>query len=116
MEPYYYPSKFYRGLFNDCPLKKLYVGRTIIYDNTGKLQSPFEFCTVKYDSAGKPIYFRNGKYYSNVEFGGMVTEIHSQLFKNAQIPNITLPNSLVRIGDKALGIVETLSRLKYLIR
>lgn len=111
MEPYYYPSKFYRGLFNDCPLKKLYVGRTIIYDNTGKLQSPFEFCTVKYDSAGKPIYFRNGKYYSNVEFGGMVTEIHSQLFKNAQIPNITLPNSLVRIGDKAFYDAITQSNI-----
>ena len=99
--PYYYPDKFYRGLFNDCPLADLYVGRNIKYDNTGKLQSPFESCTVKYDSSGKPIYFRNGKYYDSVEFGNMVTEIHSKLFMDAKIPNITLPNSLVRIGDYA---------------
>ena len=102
MEPYYYPSKFYRGLFNDCPLENLYVGRNIFYDNTGHLQSPFEKCYYREDNSfGKPIIFRNGKYYKNVTFGNNVTEIHSQLFKDAQIPNIILPDSLRQIGDKA---------------
>lgn len=102
MEPYYYPSKFYRGLFNDCPLENLYVGRNIIYDNTGHLQSPFEYCYYRQeDSFGKPIIHRNGKYYKNVTFGNNVTEIHSQLFSNASIPNIILPDNLRLIGDKA---------------
>ncbi len=102
MEPYYYPSKFYRGLFNDCPLENLYVGRNIIYDNTGHLLSPFEKCYYREDdSFGKPIIHRNGKYYKNVIFGNNVTEIHSQLFSNASIPNIILPDSLRLIGDKA---------------
>lgn len=93
MEPYYYPSKFYRGLFNDCPIINLYVGRNIIYDNTGKLQSPFEYCYYRQnDSLGKAIIQRKGKSYKNVTFGNNVTEIHSQLFSNASIPNIILPH------------------------
>lgn len=102
MEPFYYPGTFFRGLFNDCPLENLYVGRNIIYDNTGQLQSPFEQCYYRQDdSFGKPIIHRNGKYYKNVTFGNNVTEIHSQLFSNAIIPNIILPDSLRLIGDKA---------------
>lgn len=102
MEPFYYPGTFFRGLFNDCPLENLYVGRNIIYDNTGHLQSPFEQCYYRQDdSFGKPIIHRNGKYYKNVTFGNNVTEIHSQLFSNAIIPNIILPDSLRLIGDKA---------------
>ena len=101
MEPFYYPGTFFRGLFNDCPLKNLYIGRNINFDNTGKIQSPFEACTVKFDSSGKAIYLRSGKYYDNVKFGNMVTEIHSQLFMNAQIPSIILPDSLRTVGDKA---------------
>lgn len=102
MEPFYYPGTFFRGLFNDCPLENLYVGRNIIYDNTGQLQSPFEQCYYRQDdSFGKPIIHRNGKYYKNVTFGNNVTEIHPQLFSNAIIPNIILPDSLRLIGDKA---------------
>lgn len=101
MEPFYYPGTFFRGLFNDCPLKNLYIGRNINFDNTGKIQSPFETCTVKLDSSGKAIYLRSGKYYDNVKFGNMVTEIHPQLFTNAQIPSIILPDSLRTVGDKA---------------
>ena len=102
MEPFYYPGTFFRGLFNDCPLENLYVGRNIIYDNTGHLQSPFEQCYYRQDdSFGKPIIHRNGKYYKNVTFGNNVTEIHSQLFSNAIIPNIILPDSLRLIGNKA---------------
>lgn len=102
MEPFYYPGTFFRGLFNDCPLENLYVGRNIIYDNTGQLQSPFEQCYYRQDdSFGKPIIHRNGKYYKNVTFGNNVTEIHSQLFSNAIIPNIILPDSLRLIGNKA---------------
>lgn len=102
MEPDYYPSNFFRGLFNDCPLENLYVGRNIIYDNTGHLQSPFEHCYYRQeDSLGKPIIHRNGKSYKNVTFGNNVTEIHSQLFSNASIPNIILPDSLRLIGDEA---------------
>lgn len=102
MEPFYYPGTFFRGLFNDCPLENLYVGRNIIYDNTGQLQSPFEQCYYRQDdSFGKPIIHRNGKYYKNVTFGNKVTEIHSQLFSNAIIPNIILPDSLRLIGNKA---------------
>lgn len=101
MEPFYYPGTFFRGLFNDCPLKNLYIGRNINFDNIGKIQSPFEVCTVKFDSSGKAIYLRSGKYYESVEFGNMVTEIHSQLFMDAQIPTIILPDSLRAVGDKA---------------
>ena len=67
MEPFYYPGTFFRGLFNDCPLENLYVGRNIIYDNTGHLQSPFEQCYYRQDdSFGKPIIHRNGKYYPQI--------------------------------------------------
>lgn len=102
MEPSYYSKPFFRGLFNDCPLKNLYIGRNLKYDNTGNLQSPFESCTERSQSSGKPVYIRSGKSFNVVEFGDKVTEIHSKLFMDARIKNnITLPIGLKMVGNSA---------------
>ena len=101
-EPYYYPSRFTRGLFNDCPLKNLYIGRNIEHDNR-MVMSPFEHCYVKYDADNKPLYQRSGKQYEKVRFGDKVTEIHSKLFKSSLIPEIILPNNIVKIHDEAFS-------------
>ena len=100
--PYYYPSRFTRGLFNDCPLKNLYIGRNIEYSD-GMVMSPFEHCYVKYDAQNNPSYQRSGKQYEKVRFGDNVTEIHSKLFKSSLIPEIILPNNIVKIHDEAFS-------------
>lgn len=102
MEPYYYPKTFYRGLFNDCPLKELYIGRDLKYDNVLNIKSPFESCYYREDdSLGKPIILRDGRSYDKVCFGGNVTDIHAYLFYDAVIPEIVLPDNLRRIGNYA---------------
>ena len=67
------------------------------------VMSPFEHCYVKYDANNKPLYQRSGKQYENVRFGDKVTEIHSKLFKSSLIPEIILPNNIVKIHDEAFS-------------
>ena len=101
-EPYGYVERFHRGLFNDSPLKYLYVGRNIEYEENFNIMSPFEHCVINYASS-KPIYFRTGNSYRKVSFGDMVTEIHARLFMKSSIPEISLPNSIVKINDEAFS-------------
>ena len=103
-EPHAYPKRFGRGLFNDCPIKQLYIGRDIEYDDKiWSIMSPFEECYVGYDGKNNPIYQRSGKHYKKVCFGNNVTEIHSKLFKGSVIPEILLPSSLKRVNDEAFS-------------
>ena len=102
--PYYYRKRFGRGLFNDCPLKNLHIGRNIEYDDEiWSIMSPFEHCYAKYDTYNNATYQRSGKYYDKVSFGNKVTEIHSKLFKGSTIPEIILPNGVVNIYSEAFS-------------
>lgn len=102
--PYYYQKRFSRGLFNDCPLKNLYIGRNIEYDDKiWSIMSPFEHCYAKYDAYNNSSYQRSGNYYDKVSFGNKVTEIHSKLFKGSHIPEIILPNSVEFIHEEAFS-------------
>lgn len=101
-EPYYYPRMFARGMFNDCPIKSLYIGRNLEYDDkAGTITSPFEHNTVKSGANNNPVYICSGKIFNSVRFGNEVTEIHACLFKDAHIPDLQLPENLVCINDEA---------------
>lgn len=102
-KPYSYPVEFARGLFNDCPLKVLHVGRNLSYNYLPEIDSPFEHCyhLGTNSSTGKPLFKRTGNNYKRMTFGKGVTEIPAKLFWGAILPRIVLPDSLRRIGDSA---------------
>lgn len=100
-EPYCYSKPFGRGLFNDCPIKDLYIGRNIEYDNQFNIVSPFENCIARYGSNGTASFQHTGRSFRKVVFGNSVTEIHAKLFKGASIPNLLLPDNITRINDEA---------------
>ena len=74
----------YRGQFADCPIKKLYLGRNIIFPTIGNvICRPFARIL-------------------DVEFGDCVEHISNGLFRNSYIESaLVLPKSLKTIGDEA---------------
>lgn len=94
-------DRYYRGLFSDCPLDTLYLGRNVKYPSLGK--SPFgSFARIGIDDNGETIYLQTGKSFSLLEFGNGVTEIAGRLFYKAIINNpIEMPSRLNIIGKEA---------------
>lgn len=103
---YSYP--FYRGLFADCNLKNIYIGRNIIlpefYPGTTDIYSPFEDCyCTQYNETGKQYVQHEGKMLRRVEFGETVTSIPDYLlYKCTTNENITLPSNIQYIGTSSL--------------
>ena len=78
-----------KGLFYDCPLRVLYLGRNLSYD-TGRLcgYSPFN----------------NMKTLTSVNIGNCVTSIErNTLYGCSGLASITIPNSVTSIGDYAFN-------------
>ena len=76
---YNYGSYNYNGLFSDCPLKTVYMGRTLSYSN-----SPF----------------RDQTKLTSLTIGDKVTEIGSSGFSGCSgLTSVTIPNSVTEIGD-----------------
>ena len=78
-----------KGLFYDCPLRVLYLGRNLSYD-TGRLcgYSPFN----------------NMKALTSVNIGNSVTSIgRNTLYGCSGLTSITIPNSVTSIGDYAFN-------------
>ena len=99
--------KHYRGMFSDCPLKKLYLGRDIeffsIYVN-GWYPPFMEYDYKGKGSNNKDVWIENGKIYNEVTIGDNVTVIPESMFQYASIPNaITFPSHLISIGDDAFS-------------
>lgn len=86
---YNYEFSYYssgEGLFYDCPLKKLYLGRNLSYNNNSTEYSPFyNINTLK-----------------EVTVGSSVTEIGYAMFNCCTgLTEITIPNSVTTIGSNA---------------
>lgn len=99
--------KYYRGMFSDCPLKRLYLGRDIEFysDYINGWYPPFMGYYYKGKGTNnKDIFIKEGKNYQEVTIGDNVTTIPESMFQYASIPNaITLPSNLVSIGDEAFS-------------
>lgn len=99
--------KRYRGMFSDCPLKRLHLGRDIEFfsEFVNGWYPPF----MKYDYKGKgtnnkDVWIENGNIYNEVTIGDNVTIIPESMFQYASIPNaITFPSHLISIGDDAFS-------------
>ena len=91
---------YWRGMFSDCPLDTLYLGRNINYPELGK--SPFgTFTRLGYDEKGEMIYLQTGQSFC-LEFGEGLTEIAERLFYKTTIENqVFFPNSLKIIAQSA---------------
>lgn len=97
----------YRGMFSDCPVKKLHVGRDIEFEseNINGWYPPFmEYFYKGVGSNNKDIWIQSGKIYDEVTFGDNVTVIPAQMFQYATIKSqIVLPSQLKTIGEEAFA-------------
>lgn len=106
----------YRGLFSDCPLSYLYIGRNIeyqyIYRPTSRAPySPFESysCRVEYENNGYRQYFSHSqaRIIRRIEFGDFVTAIPDSLLYNITAYNeVKLPRNVQYIGERSLCFTE----------
>ena len=92
----------YRGMFGDCPIETLYLGRNMsLPEVSGKVYAPF-FCYTNYCTNTTGSQIRTGKRFAQVEFGETMTEIPTELFWLCWIENeIQLPSKLRSIGEQA---------------
>lgn len=103
-EPFYYERSFYRGLFNDCSLRNIYVGRNLEFDIVDKIISPFERNYKWVDTKNVAHYTQTTRFVDNIEFGDFVTEIHANLFADVRLSNeMQLPKNVKTIGDGAFN-------------
>ena len=86
-----------QGLFYDCPLETVYLGRNLSYDSGSSYgYSPF------YKSNGVPA----------IIFGNSVTSIPSYLFyENSRLTSIAIPESVTSIGGSAFYGCSNLNKV-----
>lgn len=91
-----------RGLFGDCPIDTLYLGRNLsLPEVSGIVYTPF-YCYTNYCTNTTGAQIRTGKSFSQVEFGETMTEIPVELFWLCWIENeIQLPSKLRSIANNA---------------
>lgn len=90
----------YSALFTNCQLINVYIGRNISYNFVeDNYQSPI-------DSYYGPFYKQNIK---NLEFSDNVTEIHKYAFAGNNMTEISIPNSVISIGERAFLNCDSLS-------
>ena len=97
----------YRGLFADCPIKELYLGRNLSYPTLfNKLYNPF-YCITNYASNSSGYQTQTGKTFETVVFGETLTDIPDELFYYSFIKNeIVLPSGLKSIGARAFSNIN----------
>ena len=89
----YYSTSRKQGLFNDCALEKLYLGRDL-----------------SYDSSCQP--FRNITALKEVTIGNTVTGIGGYAFSGCSgLTSIAIPNSVTSIGQSAFSGCEGLTEI-----
>lgn len=96
----YYLTCFVRGLFNECPLKNLYVGRDIIQSPVpAKYEiSPFDWWRGRADGFKS----QTSKWLETLEFGPMVTSIPDNFLPDGSVSGeFTLPPNVEYIGTNA---------------
>lgn len=103
----YYAVRFYRGLFADCDLKYVYIGRNIEHPEVypdGNRYSPFEDCYCYTYSIYQQNISHLGKSLNRIEFGESVTSIPDLLFyKCSNNEDIVLPPHIKYIGSHSFS-------------
>lgn len=96
-----YTNPVERGLFADCPIDTLYLGRNVKFPNSEK--SPFgRMASTGSDSSGNIILTATGQNFNLLEFGDLVTELPDGIFSEASFDNeLILPTNLKTIGNEA---------------
>ncbi len=105
---------YYNGLFYDCPLDTLYLGRNIQYevginDSFDEIRAPFSYNkTLKSVTIGNNVTLINYEAFykctklTNVEISNSVTTIGSYAFYSCDsLKNISIPNSVTSIYRNA---------------
>ena len=86
----------YYSLFDDCPLKTLYLGRTLSY------------------STYYPTPFRRKSTLTDVTIGNDVRIIEQEMFKDcSNISSITIPNNVTSIGNFAFSGCSGLKKVEF---
>ena len=85
------------GLFYDCPLKSIYLGRNLTYGTT-------------FYSGYSPFYRKNEL--TNLTIGNTVTQIGSSAFSGcSSLTDVTIPNSVTEIANRAFDGCSSLEKL-----
>lgn len=104
-----YRGPAYRGLFADCPVKNVYIGRTTINPvfPRNEVYSPFEECyPLDYDVYGSQAIQHEGKILESITFGDNVEEISEKLFYRSSFDSFRNPNAHVTLPSKLRIIHE----------
>lgn len=89
----------YKGLFSDCPLERVYLGRNLSYET--------------YSSCGYSPFYDIATLVS-VEIGSNVTSIGDYLFSCCEsLTSITIPISVMNIGSKAFYECVRLNTINF---
>ena len=92
-----FSSLISEGMFNDCPLEKLYLGRDLSYSES--------------ESYGYSPFYDQTKL-TSVTFGNQVTVIGDNLLSNCNnITSVQIPQSVESIGQSAFGDCANLSTI-----
>ena len=86
----------YYGLFHDCPLEILYIGRDLDYETEESKKSDYSYDYYYYYYS--PFYDKNLK---SVTIGNLVTTIREELFNGCSVKKITIPKNVISIEDRA---------------
>lgn len=96
---------YHYGLFSDCPLEILYLGRNLNYT----IGVYYEYCGYRchiYHYYYSPFYEK--RKLKSVTIGSLVTTIGEELLYACYLQKITIPKNVISIGDRAFSSVEEL--------
>ena len=96
--------EYYKGLFSDCPIETLYLGRTLTYNSDS---TPFDnLKTLKSVTIGNSVPYIGGAAFAgcsaleSVTIGNSVTEIGSFAFDGCTaLTAVELPDKITKIGN-----------------
>ena len=116
---HYISASLGEGLFYDCPLKKIYLGRNLSYDaGMSYGYSPFynsklEEITISNSVTSIGDYaFRNCDGLTSVTIPNSITSIGNSAFRNCDgLTSVTIPNSVTSIGSEAFSGCSSLTSI-----
>ena len=113
----------YQGLFKDCPIETLYIGRNLDYQTStnsyNSIKAPFSgirtFSEVKVGDLVTTIgayLFESCSNLSNIKIGRNVNDIQTSAFRNcSNLSEISFPDCITSIGDFAFENCTSLNEI-----